>query len=253
MRPTTVVRAFVAAGTALGALVLCSPAFGQSSPNANDALRALVPEGEPGDLDVTEGDALFRRIATEVGKSTAVADFGDGSELAGPCGGFAFSYDGDGKLIDAAADVGDDEGPIDLLDNKQAFTSGNPFKVDTRGVVAYFGFAPQSGDGPRNHSWTIKTAGVSLDSGGDNNGDGKNRNAGLVDLGKELPLTFSFKTKVSGELVSQNLAPCTGKGWVEFDGGFPLATVPGAVGGALLLGGLIGLLFNSRPAMTWKA
>jgi hypothetical protein len=220
MRPTSVVRAVVAAGAALGALALCSAAFAQSSPDPNDGLRALVPEGEPGDLDVTEGDALFRRIASEVGQSTEVADFGDGSELTGPCGGFAFSYDGDGKLIDAAADLGDASGPIDLLENKQAFTSGNPFKVDTRGVVAYFGFAPQSGDGPRDHNWTI---------------------------------TFSFKTKVSGELVSQNLAPCTGKGWVEFDGGFPLTTVPGAVGGVLLLGGLVGLLFNSRPAMTWKA
>jgi hypothetical protein len=253
MRPSTAVRVFLAAGTALGALALCGQAFAQSSPDPNDALRALVPEGEPGDLDITEGDEIYKRIASEVGKSTAVADFGDGSELTGPCGGFAFSYDGDGKLIDAAADVGDDSGPIDLLDNTQAFTSGNPFKVDTRGVVAYFGFAPQTGDGPRDHNWTIKTAGVSLDSGGDQNASGKNRNAGLVDLGKELPLTFSFKTKVSGDLASTNLAPCVGKGWVEFDGGFPLATVPGAVGGALLLGGLIGLLFNSRPAMTWKA
>lgn len=253
MRPTTTLRALLAAGAAFGVFALCGSAFAQDSSDGNDALRQLVPEGEPGDLDVTEGDAIFKRIATEVGKSTDVADFGDGSELTGPCGGFAFSYDGGGKLIDAAADLGNDDGPIDLLDNKQAFTSGNPFKVDTKGVVAYFGFAPQTGDGPRNHNWTIKTAGVSLDSGGDNNGDGKNRNAGIVDLGDELPLTFSFKTKVSGELTSQNLAPCIGKGWVEFDGGFPLTTVPGVVGSVLLLGGLVGLLFNARPAMTWKA
>jgi hypothetical protein len=50
-----------------------------------------------------------------------------------------WSYDGDGKLLDAAADLGDDSPPIDLLDKKQAFTSGNPFKVDTRGVVVYYG------------------------------------------------------------------------------------------------------------------
>ena len=226
----------------------------ESSPDPNDALpRALVPEGEPGDLDVTQGDTIYQQIAAEVGKSTAVADFGDGSELSGPCGGFVWSYDGDGKLIDAVADLGNDSPPIDLLDNKQAFTSSNPFKVDTRGVVAYFGFAPQTGDGPREHSWTIKTAGVSLDSGGDENANAKNRNAGIVDLGEELPLGFSFKTQVSGELVSENLAPCLGDGWVEFDGGFPLATVPGIVGSVLLAGGLIGLLFNARPAMTWKA
>lgn len=253
MRPTTVVRALLATGAAIGAIALGGSAFAQGSADPNDALRALVPEGEPGDLDVTQGDLIFKQIAAEVGKSTAVADFGDGSELAGPCGGFAWSYDGDGKLIDAAADLGTDTPPIDLLDNKQAFTSGNPFKVDTRGVVVYFGFAPQSGDGPRDHEWTIKTAGVSLDSGGDANGDAKNRNAGLVDLGEDLPVTFSFKTKVSGEMISQNLAPCTGNGWVEFDGGFPLATVPGIVGTIFLAGGLVGLLFNSRPAATWKA
>jgi hypothetical protein len=253
MRRATVVRILFATGAAVSALALCGSAFAQGSSDPNDALRALVPKGQPGDLDVTEGDAIYQKIAAEVGKSTAVADFGDGSKLTGPCGGFAWSYDGDGKLIDAAADVGDDQPPIDLLDNKQAFTSGNPFKVDTRGVVAYFGFAPQSGQGPLDHNWTIKTAGVSLDSGGDDNADGKNHNAGLVDLGKELPLTFSFKTKVSGELISKNLLPCSGNGWVEFDGGFPLATVPGIVGSVFLLGGLIGLLFNARPAMTWKA
>ena len=253
MRPSTVLRALLATGAAFGALALCGSAFAQDPTDPNDALRALVPEGEPGDLDITEGDAIYRQIATEVGKSTAVADFGDGSELTGPCGGFAWSYNGDGELIDAAADLGNDTPPIDLLDNKQAFTSGNPFKVDTRGVVVYYGFAPQTGDGPRDHKWTIKTAGVSLDSGGDPNGEGKNRNAGLVDLGEELPVTFSFKAKVSGEMVSANLAPCTGKGWVEFEGGFPLATIPGVVGTLFLAGGLIGLLFNSRPAMTWKA
>lgn len=243
----------LATGVAFGALALCGSAFAQNQADPNETLRALVPEGQPGDLDVTEGDAIYKQIASAVGASTDVADFGDGSELTGPCGGFAFSYDGDGKLIDAAADLGNDSPPVDLLENQQAFTSGNPFKVDTRGVVAYFGFSPQTGDGPRNHKWTIKTAGVSLDSGGDSNGDAKNRNAGLVDLGKELPLTFSFKTKVSGEMTSENLPPCIGNGWVEFEGGFPLATVPGIVGTLFLAGGLIGLLFNSRPAMTWKA
>ena len=252
MRSTTVFRAVFAAGAAFGALASCGSAFAQARPTPTTRC-ALVPEGEPGDLDVTQGDAIYKQIAAEVGKSTAVADFGDGSELSGPCGGFAWSYDGDGKLIDAAADLGDDSPPIDLLDKKQAFTSSNPFKVDTRGVVAYFGFAPQTGDGPREHNWTIKTAGVSLDSGGDENANAKNRNAGIVDLGEELPLGFSFKTQVSGELLSKNLAACIGDGWVEFDGGFPLTTVPGIVGGVLLAGGLIGLLFNSRPAMTWKA
>ena len=169
MKPTTALRVLLATGAAVGALALSGSAFAQGSTDPNDALRALVPPGSPGKLDVTQGEAIYKQIAAAVGKSTAVADFGDGSKLTGPCGGFAWSYDGDGKLLDAAADLGDDQAPIDLLDGKQAFTSGNPFKVDTRGVVAYFGFAPETGDGPRNHNWTIKTAGVSLDSGGDDN------------------------------------------------------------------------------------
>jgi hypothetical protein len=117
MRPTTALRILLATGAAVGATALCSRAFAQGSSDRNDALRALVPEGQPGDLDVTQGDAIYQKIAAEVGKSTAVADFGDGSKLTGPCGGFAWSYNGDGKLIDAAADVGDDQPPIDLLNN----------------------------------------------------------------------------------------------------------------------------------------
>ena len=204
----------------------CGSAFAQNSTDPNDALRALVPEGEPGDLDVTQGDAIYKQIAAEVGKSTDVADFGDGSELTGPCGGFAWSYDGDGKLIDAAADLGNDTPPIDLLDNKQAFTSGNPFKVDTRGVVVYFGFAPQTGDGPRNHEWTIKTAGVSLDSGGDPNGDAKNRKP-VWWISQGLPVT-SLKRRSAGVLPNSHRA--SARVGSCFDGGFPLATLPGIVG-----------------------
>ena len=37
---------------------------------------------------------------------------------------------------------------------------------------------PQEGIGPLDNSWFIKTSGVSLDSGGDANVDGDNRNAG---------------------------------------------------------------------------
>ena len=71
--------------------------------------------------------------------------------------------------VDAAADWGDDNPPVDLLDGGQAFTTSNRFKVDTRGVVVYYGFMPHEGDGPIDHEWEVKTSGISLDSGGDPN------------------------------------------------------------------------------------
>jgi hypothetical protein len=117
--------------------------------------------------------------------------------------------------------------------------------------VTYFGFMPQTGDGPMNHSWFIKTSGISLDSGGDPNTAGDNRNAGTVDLGEDLPVKFSANVKINGELTSDNLAPCVGEGNVEFIGN-GLTDPVGIAALALLGGGLLGLLFNARPAMTYR-
>ena len=216
-----------------------------------EELRALIPEGEPGEYDLTEADALYGQLADTYGASTAVQDFGTGSELTGVCGGFAYSYDEDGQLLDAAADWGDDNPPVDLLDGGQAFTSGNRFKVDTRGVVIYYGFMPHEGDGPLDHEWDVKTSGISLDSGGDPNPNAENRNAGLVDLNDDLPVKFSANAKVTGELTSTNIGDCVGEGHVEFIGN-GLADPVGIAAIALFAGGLLGLLFNARPAMTWK-
>jgi hypothetical protein len=216
-----------------------------------DELRALIPEGEPGEYDLTEADALFGQLADAYGASTTVEDFGTGSELTGVCGGFAYSYDDDGQLLDAAADWGDDNPPVDLLDGGQAFTSSNRFKVDTRGVVVYYGFMPHEGDGPLDHEWDVKTSGISLDSGGDPNPDAENRNAGLVDLNDDLPVKFSANAKVSGKLTSANIGDCVGEGHVELIGN-GLADPVGIAAIALFAGGLLGLLFNARPAMTWK-
>jgi hypothetical protein len=218
---------------------------------ALDEIRELIPEGDPGEYDLDEADMLFGQLVELTGLSTEVDDFGSGSTLIGPCGGFAFSFDSDGRRIDAAVDGGDDGPPLDLLEGGQAFTSDNPFRVDTRGVVVYFGFSPRSGDGPMDHRWSIKTSGISLDSGGDPNTSGNNRNAGVVDLAEDLPVKFSAKVKVEGEMTAENLAPCVGKGHVEFIGN-GLTDPVGLAGLALLGGGLFGILFNARPARTWK-
>ena len=110
---------------------------------------------------------------------------------------------------------------------------------------------PQEGVGPLNNSWFIKTSGVSLDSGGDANVDGDNRNAGTVDLGEDLPVKFSATTKINGELTSDNLAPCVGEGNIEFIGN-GLTDPVGIAAMVMLGGGLVGLLFNARPAMTYR-
>ncbi len=243
------VGATVALGLAVGAIAQTDPP--STGDDALDAIRDAIPEGFPGKFDLTEASAEFGMLVSLFGQSSQVADFGTGSQLTGPCGGYAFSYDKDRQLIDAAIDAGDNNPPGDLLDGGQAFTSSNPFKVDTSGIVTYFGFSPEVGDGPLNHRWFIKTSGISVDKGGDPNTIRNNRNVGLVDLDNDLPVKFSAKVKIEGEMTSESLAKCVGKGHVEFLGN-GLTDPVGLLGLALLGGGFFGLLFNSRPAMTYK-
>ena len=164
MRPTTALRVLLATGAAVGAVALCSSAFAQGSTDPNDALRALVPRANPASRR-HEGDAIYRRSRrrSQIDRRCRLRD---GSALSGPCGGFCVSYDGDGKLS-----MPRPTSATTTLRSICSITSRpsewQSVKVDTKGVVAYFGFAPQTGDGPRDHKWTIKTAGVSLDSGGD--------------------------------------------------------------------------------------
>jgi hypothetical protein len=215
------------------------------------AIRAEIPEYDQGELDLDQANDDFDRLVTLLSQSTTVASFGDGSQLTGFCGGYAYSYDQDGKLLDAALDVGDDGPPIDLLDGVQAFTSGNSFQVDTQGVVAYFGFSPQTGDGPLEHSWFIKTSRITLADGSDPNTPLDNREAGRIDLRDELPVAFSAKIKVEGEMTSSNQPPCIGRGHVDFIGNGLTGPV-GLVALVLLGGGLLGLLLNARPTKTYK-
>src|SRR5688572_24270646 len=74
---------------------------GDGGDESLDELRALIPESEPGEYDLTEADAAYGQLAEAYGVSTSVEDFGNGSELTGLCGGFAYSYDDDGELLDA--------------------------------------------------------------------------------------------------------------------------------------------------------
>ena len=175
----------------------------------------------------------------------------DDSSLTGPCGGVAFSYDGDDQLIDAAYDAGDDAPPVDLIDGGQAFTDDNRFKVDTAGSVSYFGFAPWSGDGPMNYTYTLEVAGVEVASATEENSNGNNRNGGTIDVGGEVPFGFDAKVDAAGDIKIDGAVYCAGEGKVEFVGN-GLLSIPGGIGILVLGTGLIGVFVNARPARTWR-
>lgn len=200
----------------------------------------------------------------------------EGAYLTGPCGGVVISYDSHGNSIDAVIDLGDDGPPMDIY-GQAAMTAGHPFRVDSGGHLVYFGFTR---DNPgltlgafHDHRWEVVVMGVAADSGGDPNPQDKNHNAGMVGLLDALPFQFQAKVKAQGVLVDRWGAAdlpaytaddaqtvfaghtiCFGEGWVEFVGeGFPLFTIPGALATALALAGFAGVLFNSRPALSWRA
>ncbi len=227
-----------------------------------------IPQGEPGDLDLRPGDGRF---GTEVSAlvqgliNDITAELDDGSTLLYDCGGMAISYDSDGSMVDWALGIGSSEGGgptgqlIDLYPpsdvGERAFTKSNPFVV--KDTVVYFGRMPGQGDGARNHTWSISTGPISLDEGGDDNPDGNNRNAGEVNISDDVPGGSAvFPTgifPVSGELDSENGVRCEGSGWFKLETGFPLFNVAGGVGTVMVGAAILGLLFNSRPAITWKA
>jgi hypothetical protein len=235
----------VAAATVAGLVGLGSGAHAQDD-GANDA---GVPSSNPGAFEPDAATAEFDRVAAAV---PAPTETNDSSSLTGPCGGFAYSYDGGGVLIDAAIDLGDGAPPVDASSGGQAFTSDNPFVVDASGQVVYYGFAPRSGDGPQDHTYSIDVAGVNVASGGDPNPNLKNRETGVIDLAEELPISFSAKARVSGRMDSANLESCIGEGYVELRGN-GLADPVGLASLAFLAIGLLGIVFNARPARTWRS
>jgi hypothetical protein len=244
-------------GAALLALVLSvgAPAAAQDDQSREDALerlRRIVPEGQPTAYDVDDADAIFDQLAgLAVLIMTTAAGLERESRLTGPCGGFAYSYDEHGFLLDAAADLGDQAPPIDLLDGGQAFTADNPFEVDTGGVVLYYGFSPRDGEGPVGEHWRLKTSGGTVNDGGDPNLLGLNRSVGVIDVDHHVPFDFSARVKVDGDLTSENLTKCVGEGYVEFVGGGLISPI-GIATLAVFVVGLVGLVVHARPTTRWK-
>jgi hypothetical protein len=207
-----------------------------------------LPEiiGEAGDLDLPPGELVY--LGAIEATSAEDTPSGDGSELSGPCMGITMSFGSDGELIDMAADFDEGSPPVDLIDGGQAFTADNPYEVDVDGYVAYAGSAEPA---PINHTWAIRVQGLSLDSGGDDNEDEEDRNAGTVNLADDLPAPAKVNALIAidGEMNADGGFNCTGSGFIKTVGGYPIL---GGLGLILLLCGGLGALFNARPAKTWK-
>lgn len=258
-----------------------------------DGVPDLGPleEGIPGIWDDLEGAENEAEFLARVKTIDQFDTEDEGSALIGPCGGVAIAYDAEGLSFDAVIDYADDDPPLDVYTGEQAFTSGNPFTFDTTGTVAYFGFTVEEGSGLstegnlpdvdygepaiafHDHQWTLYVAEVSADFGGDPNQRDKNRNAGLLELGEELPFPFRAKLKANGAIIdlwgptrlpdftaetidsiAAGRAYCFGEGWVEAVGDqFPLFTAPGALAAALAVAGFSGVIFNARTAQSWRA
>ena len=160
-------------------------------------------------------------------------------------------YGENGDLIDAATRPRRRQ-PADRSCSKVARRSP-PASVQGRhtGVVAYYGFTPQEGVGPENNSWFVKTAGISLDSGGDaqrrrRQPERRHRRSRRGPAGQVLRQRQDQR-RVD---VRQPRAAC-GRGQhrvhrqrADRSGRDRLS--------ALLGGGLVGPLFNARPAMTYR-
>jgi hypothetical protein len=195
------------------------------------------------------GGSSLEAVVDDACTAQASAELGD-SALVGPCQGIAVSYDGGGKVIDAAADFNDPGPPVDVLDGGKALTAGNPFEVDVDGFVLYSGFAGPAGGGPTNHSWEIKVGGLEIDSGGDDNADLKNTSAGDVDLAADNPVKINGLIRVSGTMVADGGFFCDGEGYFRTTGGLPIGLIAGGV--LLALAAAYGLAFNARPTIDTK-
>ena len=222
-------------------------------------LGALPPEGVAGIWDDRVGEVTEEGFLEAVSGEFDPAD--TGSSLTGPCKGVVISYDSEGMSIDAMFDRGGDDPAYDVYGH-QAMTRDNPFEVDTGGVLVYFGSTvPETF---YDHRWFIKAEGVFGDDGGDPNPRDKNRNAGSVDFGDLLPFQFTALIQAKGAFVDgwgaaalpeMDVYPepnCAGDGWVKFVGPNPLLTPPGMLAALLAAAGFTGVLFNARPALSWR-
>lgn len=221
---------------------------------SGDEIPSIV--GEPGEDDLPPGIVIW--LGPEAEQVAANFPENAASELIGPCMGIAASVapsDDGFEVIDIAADFSDPGPPLDVFEPLEdntfgaAFTAGNPFTVHVDGYVVYAGRADPA---PINHSWEIRTFGISVDSGGDPNNGAENRNAGTVNLKEDLPAAAKVNALfyIEGDMIADGGFNCLGSGYFKTIGGN--RTLEGA-GAVMVLAMGLGALFNTRPARTWRA
>jgi hypothetical protein len=195
------------------------PAWRPNPSTTRTAVPPDVPDGRHGTWDDTVGAKTPAEFLAEVDIFGTTFDFdGAESQLVGPCGGIAISYDADGNSIDAVVDAEDNAPARDVFSGEQALTRSNPMKLDSSGFVAYFGFTRETAatssagrlDGVdygesakafHDHRWEVVILEVSADDGGDPNQSDHDRNAAVVDLGDILPLQFRAHLKARGGMI----------------------------------------------------
>ena len=123
------------------------------------------------------------------------------------------------------------------------------------GKVIYLGTLPRVGDGPEEHNWEIKTGGISLDKGGDPNPISRTATPARSTSERKSvqPSSSTGAFDMEAFLTSINGKTCNATGHIIFVGPFPLFTLVGGFATFFGAMGILGLLFNSRPAITWRA
>jgi len=246
-----------------------------------DFERLVVAQVENFDVD-DEGSSLVGACGglaisyDDLGLSLdAMIDLGDGAPAVD-------AYTGDQAMTSGNPFVIDPGGVVVYW----GFTNDVP-NFSTKGEIPSVSYGDPN-PAFHDHSWTVSIMGVSADRGGDPNQRDKNRNAGLVDLGEilgdipvpgfiydltELNTTVKAKGAIidlyaDGDINGKDLPDdfdleviqaeagtaefCFGEGWVKFNGSGP-GIVPTALAGLLAAAGFAGVLFNVRPAQSWRA
>lgn len=169
----------------------------------------------------------------------------DAATISGSCSATAASFASGVDSADPASLAID---AIEIPENSSVDngTSGNPFRVDSQGSVAWSG---QTSMAATNHSWSVDflVAGVgSLDDSDPNEKDERS-NSGVKDMSDIFPADITGLVKVTGTFKSDG-GTCKGDGWIKLVGS-PTGTIPwigGLAAGAL---GLLGMAFATPKAI----
>ncbi|NLT53515.1 MAG: hypothetical protein GXX79_02875 [Actinomycetales bacterium] len=155
-----------------------------------------------------------------------------GVTVTGGCTGTATSTDRDAKplgSLDTAAGVG--------------ASRSAPFLVDRSGTVNYRAGSPSA---ITDNTWSVKIAGITVDSGAAANATRRTSKEETVDLADYLPVSLTGTVLVEASVTGQG-GSCTGETWIKLTGN-PFTSANGLGGTLLLVAGLAGAV-PARPRL----